>query len=96
MDRFNNEVYNWTANTTTQHPIQSIVNTAVEVAEKAVNISNNEQKLKQYLIDNKTEENEEQLKKFVTYYIKKDFKGNMDINKLWNLWWNKYLSSKNN
>jgi hypothetical protein len=96
VDRFNNEVYNWSANTTTQYPAQSSVNTTEQVTEKAVDIPNNEQKLKQYLIDNKTEENEEQLKKFVTYYIKKDFKGNMDINKLWQLWWNKYLSSKNN
>lgn len=48
----------------------------------------NEEKLKQYLLENKTEENEEQLKKFYLYYIKKvnDWKGDFNVEQLANKW----------
>ena len=97
VNRFNKEVFRWDINTT-QHPIQQAVNTAMEVAESAktatdnlekiVNSKSNLNSLKEFCAEKKNDESVDnnQLLKFFNYYSKKDFKGVMNVEKLWEIW----------
>lgn len=87
VNRFDKEVFNWSinapANTTTTQP-KEVVKPAAPIQIKQTN----EEKLKEYYITNRTENNEDQLKRFYLYYIKKanDWKGDFNIPALWGKW----------
>lgn len=91
VDRFNNEVYNWTLNgTTTQskHPVQTVVEDAVEVATVVKTVVDKKQMLKEFVVNNHTEENETEIKRFYNYYLPKmeGWKGNINLTALFEKW----------
>lgn len=103
VDRFNNVVFDWSANNaltptnkTNITPNTVEKNNTTENAPTNTNTNTVEkykQELKEFVVNNHTEKNETQIKKFYTYYLnilnEKGWTGKMDINKLFNNWMSK-------
>ena len=97
VNRFDKEVFRWDINTT-QSPIQEADNTTIKTTESAktttdnlekiVNSKSNLNSLKEFCAEKKNDESVDnnQLLKFFNYYSKKDFKGVMNVEKLWEIW----------
>lgn len=95
VDRFNNEVFNWTLNSnnttttnTIQHPIQSTIQDAINATTLVNEIVDKKQMLKEFVVNNHTEENSEQIKRFYNYYLPKmeTWKGNINLPALLEKW----------
>lgn len=98
VNRFDKEVFNWSINapaTTNTIPTKEVPKTPVNTT-KEDNIAALKQQLKEFVINAHTLDNEEQIKKFHSYYLNiintKGWKGSMDLNKLFNNWMNRAYS----
>lgn len=98
VNRFDKEVYRWDMNSTT-NPITTFVQNATQsakdaaeqvqtIVEKQIENKTLENELKQFVVNNHTEENETEIKRFYNYYLPKmkDWKGNINLPALWNKW----------
>lgn len=92
VNRFDKEVFNWSINapaTTNTIPTKEVPKTPVNTP-KEDNIAALKQQLKEFVIAQHTLENEEQIKKFHSYYLNiintKGWKGTMNLNKLFENW----------
>lgn len=97
VNRFDKEVYRWDMNKTTNPAtfVQNATQSAIEAAEKVQKavekqIENKtlENELKQFVVNNHTEQNETEIKRFYNYYLPKmkDWRGKLDIKQLWEKW----------
>lgn len=92
VNRFNKEVFRWDMGNATPMvkttPKQVINDESLEWTDDKTTIKDNRTLLTEFCASKKMEEgiNKDELIKFYNYYSKKEFKGVMDVSKLWNRW----------
>lgn len=92
VNRFNKEVFRWDIGNVTPivktTPKTVINDESLEWTDDKTTIKDNRTLLTEFCASKKMEEgiNKDELIKFYNYYSKKEFKGVMDVSKLWNRW----------